>query len=184
VGLGPGSFTGLRVGLATAKALARSVNTAIVGVSSLAALAYGPARINPGATVLTTFDARRREIYGGAYRWTTEGLVTIIDDCALSPQDFMERVEAEVEGPLVLLGDGQSKYPVLRQWDNSNLTVVAPDLATPSAVGVAQLGRLAAQIDGPADLIALEPNYIRPSDAVLPDKPPGPMPPPPNQLDN
>ena len=184
VGLGPGSFTGLRVGLATAKALARSVKKPIVGISSLAALAYAAARINPGATVLTAIDARRREIFGAAYRWTPEGLVSIIDDCAVDPAEFRERVEAELEGPIVLVGDGQSKYPALRQWKHPNLTIVPPDLATPSAIGVARLSRRAAQADGPADLIALEPNYIRPSDAVLPDKPPGPMPPAPDQRDN
>src|SRR6056297_1404685 len=91
VGLGPGSFTGLRVGLATAKALARATDKPIVGVSSLAAIAEGPARANPQATVLATFDARRREVYAAAYRWIDDELVSVLDACALSPADWKER---------------------------------------------------------------------------------------------
>lgn len=181
IGLGPGSFTGLRVGLATAKALSRAVNKPIVGVSSLAALAFGPAKMCGQATVLATIDARRREIYAGAYTLSTDGqtLVSAIDEQALAPDDFIAAVDDTIDGPLILVGDGPEKYLALRQWDSPDLTWVPAAIAPPSAVGVALLGRHLAQTQGPADRIALEPNYIRPSDAVLPAQAPGPMPPEP-----
>jgi tRNA threonylcarbamoyladenosine biosynthesis protein TsaB len=71
VGLGPGTYTGLRVGVATARALAQALGTEIVGISSLAALAYGALRERPCA--LVAVDARRHELFVAAYaRWMPE----------------------------------------------------------------------------------------------------------------
>ena len=179
VGLGPGSFTGLRVGLATAKGLSRAVDRPIVGVSSLAALAYGPARACSEATVLAAIDARRREVYAGAYRWEDNALVEVLEDCAAAPKDWIDEVTRGVSGPLLQLGDGLTKYDVLRNWEAPQLRTLPGDLASPSAVAVAKLARQVASEAGTADRISLEPNYIRPSDARLPDKEPGPMPPAP-----
>ena len=176
VGLGPGSFTGLRVGLATAKALSRAVERPIVGVSSLAALTYGPARACPEATVVAAIDARRREVYAGAYRWEDKGLVEVLEDCAIAPADWIDHVSRGLRGDLIQVGDGIDRYDVLREWDAPDLRTFPGDLAPPSAVGVARLGRELALADGAADRVQLEPNYIRPSDARLPEKAPGPMP--------
>ena len=182
-GLGPGSFTGLRVGLATAKALSRSVGAPIAGVSSLAALAYGPARTNPDATVVASIDARRGEVYAGAYRWSDGELMTVVKDRAAAPERWIAYVESELDGPFLQVGDGQLRYPVLKDWSHPELVTLSTDIACPSAVGVARQARHVATTDGPHDLISLEPNYIRPSDAVLPDKPPKPMPPDPDEVE-
>ncbi len=176
VGIGPGSFTGLRVGLATAKALSRAVERPIVGVSSLAALAYGPARTCPAATILAAIDARRHEVYAGAYRWEDNGLVELLEDCAASPDEWIARVADNLTGPLLQVGDGVEKYDTLRDWEAPQLRRLPGDLVSPSAVGIARLARQLACAGTLADRTALEPNYIRPSDAVLPEKPPGPMP--------
>ncbi len=181
VGLGPGSFTGLRVGLATAKALARSVSASIVGVSSLAAQAYLPARHRPGTPVASVFDARRREVYGGVYRWESDTLVALIDDCALAPEDWISRVDHHVDGPILQVGDALQRYDALLSWERSHLLTLGPHLVSPSALGVAYLGRHRASNTGTADLASLEPNYIRPSDAVLPDRQPVAMPPDPDR---
>lgn len=176
VGLGPGSFTGLRVGLATAKALSRAVERPIVGVSSLAAIAYTPARTCPQATILAAMDARRREVYAGAYRWEEDTLTEVLEDRAAPPDDWIGQVSKGLTGPFVQVGDGVEKYDVLRDWDAPTLRRLPGDLAAPSAIGVARLGRALAMREGVADRTQLEPNYIRPSDAVLPAKAPGPMP--------
>ena len=180
VGLGPGSFTGLRVGLATAKGLSRATQRPIVGISSLAALAYGPARACPQATVLATIDARRREVYAGAYRWERGELACRQEDGAFPPAKWRECVQANLDGPLVQVGNGVERYESLRQWDHPDLQTLPPLLVHPSALSVALLGRDVARRQGTANRTELEPNYIRPSDARLPEKAPGPMPPPPN----
>ncbi len=182
VGIGPGSFTGTRVGLADAKALSRAVETPIVGVSSLAALAYQPARISPGATVIAAIDARRREVYAGAYRFEEGELKTVLDDRAASPDDWRTTVEEQLSGELIQVGNGVERYDVLADWELANLDTIPTDLVAPSAVGVAQLGRHIALDEGPHDRVNLQPNYIRPSDAVLPDKPLGEMPEEPEEL--
>jgi tRNA threonylcarbamoyladenosine biosynthesis protein TsaB len=67
VGVGPGRFTGLRVGIATAHGLAQSLSAELVGVSSLRALALGVSRRGQGGLVLAVIDARRGEAFAGAY---------------------------------------------------------------------------------------------------------------------
>jgi tRNA threonylcarbamoyladenosine biosynthesis protein TsaB len=176
VGLGPGSFTGLRVGLATAKALSLATKKPIVGVSSLAALAFQPAQANPGATVIAVLDARRNEVYAGAFRWSLkEGLIEVMSEHAIAPQELIERMEAEPAGPLVIVGDGVGVYTSLRTWASTEGVVHLPEaLAMPSALAIGLLGRLRALTEGPADRASLEPNYLRPSDAKLPDIAPHP----------
>ena len=181
VGLGPGSFTGLRVGLATAKALSRAVDSPIVGVSSLAALAYGPARTAVGTTIAASIDARRHEVYAGAYRWKNGELITVVDECALSPEDWIDEVTDGVSGPLLQVGNASRRYDALAAWESSDMETISPQLVTVSAVGVALLGRFTAATAGPDDRHRLEPHYIRPSDAVLPEDEPEPMPPKPER---
>jgi tRNA threonylcarbamoyladenosine biosynthesis protein TsaB len=67
VGVGPGRFTGLRVGIATARGLAQSLDVELVGVSSLRALALAGARSEPGRAILAVIDGRRQEAFVAAY---------------------------------------------------------------------------------------------------------------------
>ncbi len=67
VGVGPGRFTGLRVGIATARGLAQSLGVQLTGVSSLRALAFAASEREGDAAVLAVIDARRREAFAGAY---------------------------------------------------------------------------------------------------------------------
>lgn len=171
VGLGPGSFTGLRVGLATAKALARATNTPIVGVSSLAAAALTPAKTNPQATILAAFDARRREVYAGAYRYNGDGLQALFKERAIGSSALIKLVDEELEGPIILVGDGLPAYKPLQAWERPNLIKLPLTAAAPDAAAVAYLARQQALTQGPADLISLEPNYIRATDARQPNRP-------------
>lgn len=166
VGLGPGSFTGLRVGLATAKALARAKDKPLVGVSSLAALAYIPGRCAPDKVVAASIDARRTEVYAGAYQWNEESksLHTVLSDCALHPEKWVEMLKGLAANSLLQVGEGPAVYKELHQFGDVLPFVLSP----PSASSIAFLGRQIATFDSTADLISLEPNYIRKSDAKLP----------------
>ncbi|HKZ46929.1 MAG TPA: tRNA (adenosine(37)-N6)-threonylcarbamoyltransferase complex dimerization subunit type 1 TsaB, partial [Thermodesulfobacteriota bacterium] len=88
---GPGSFTGLRIGLATIKGLAWSLNKPVVGVSTLEALAMNiPYSDKPICPIL---DARKKEVYAGIYKCNDNGPTCIMDDATISPQLLIERIK-------------------------------------------------------------------------------------------
>jgi tRNA threonylcarbamoyladenosine biosynthesis protein TsaB len=89
VGVGPGRFTGLRVGIATARGLAQSLSVELVGVSSLHALAVGAGEQTACSGVLAVIDARRGEAFAGAYRVSDEISVSELAPArALSPDEL------------------------------------------------------------------------------------------------
>lgn len=169
VGVGPGSFTGLRVGLAIAKSLARSEEIPIVGISTLAALAYPIARANPDAQICPMYDARRREIYTGVYRWRDGQLAELQADHTAAPPAYRERLidRAGSAQQLIVVGDAPRKYDELSGWDTDAIHVLPTWADAPPATAVALLGRHKALTAGPDDLRSLEPNYIRPTDAEI-----------------
>ena len=181
-GLGPGSFTGLRVGLATMKALARATGRPIEGVSSLAAMAYPHARtLGPGALVCAAIDARRREVYGGCWRLTqptddgqAPGLEALVAPAAFAPQDLQRQLTALLEAHpqverLQIVGTGSQRHPAMVPPDDPRVLALPPWLQpAPDPVALATLGRLQVVRRGQgSDLHSLEPDYCRPSDAEL-----------------
>lgn len=162
-GLGPGTFTGLRVGLAAAKAIAASLDRPIVGISSLRAIARPVAGLFDGPIVALT-DARRGEVYCGIYGGPNS--LPILDDCALTPDVLRERLLALGE-PCALVGAGLQAHRELAGGWPEGFRVLSPAWNGPSAPSIAFLGRERALQPGPDDLVSLEPNYVRPSDAEL-----------------
>jgi tRNA threonylcarbamoyladenosine biosynthesis protein TsaB len=184
VGLGPGSFTGLRIGLATWKGLAYANRKPIAGASSLAAMALAAAPdAEPGAVLVPLLDAKKGEVYAGFYRVRARprtsfaprsgagegdgGIVEVADDAALPPAALAARLEAlrrDGARPLAF-GDGLAAYPA----PLAGVPRLATEVASPPALAVAALvaERLApASYDAQA-LFALEPRYVRPSEAEL-----------------
>jgi tRNA threonylcarbamoyladenosine biosynthesis protein TsaB len=169
VGLGPGSFTGLRVGLATWKGLAYANRRPIVGVSSLAAMALAAsADAPPGSLLLPLLDARKGEVYAGFYRVGRGGLESVEPEAALAPQALLERAAGlSLSGRApAAFGEG---YQAWRAELQGRLPLLETGVQTPPAHAVARLAapRLAnAAFDAPA-LYALEPHYIRLSEAEV-----------------
>ena len=99
---GPGSFTGLRIGLAAVKGLAFAANTPCAGVSTMAALAYG---VCGEGTVIGAQDARRGQVYWAGFDLATHA--RLLDDDARAVADLADFVE-NCKKPLFFVGDGAS----------------------------------------------------------------------------
>lgn len=163
VTLGPGSFTGLRIGMSTVKALAWSLRKPFVGISSLdalaAALPYAP------MTVCPILDARKKEVYFATYRSTADGgQIRQSPYIAAAPERLIEHLT----GPTVVCGDGWLLY---REALLPALADVAIEAAAPfhliraSFVGaLARQKLLAGDTDDP---LTSAPLYVRPSEAEL-----------------
>ena len=105
VGRGPGAFTGVRLAISVAQGLALALDIPVVPVSSLAALAMQAPR--NGAAILAAIDARREEIYAGAFRFDADGLVEPLDRERVLAASTLELPEAEAWN---VLGTGWSAY--------------------------------------------------------------------------
>lgn len=102
VAVGPGSFTGLRIGLATVKTFAHITNKPIVGVSTLEAMAYN---LPFNGVIVPMIDARRQRVYTGIYTWEGQNLKTIMEPCILEIDELLEKLNKDYEN-IVVNGDG------------------------------------------------------------------------------
>jgi len=163
-GAGPGSFTGLRIGLCTAKGLCAATGRPLVMASSLRALALGAAPAAAGALVGAVLDAKKGEVYCGFYRGATAE--PAVAEAAIPPAAFAAHAAAVAAGePLVLCGSGVRAYAAEVAATPGARLLDAP--LGPDAVEVGRLclGRLGAA--GPVDLATAAPTYVRPSEAEL-----------------
>ncbi|MEA2201201.1 MAG: tRNA threonylcarbamoyladenosine biosynthesis protein TsaB [Solirubrobacteraceae bacterium] len=189
VGVGPGTFTGLRVGIATARGLAQSLSAELVGIPSLQALAApalaalaadarqaaglpADARAALSNPVLAVIDARRGEAFAAAYRASTAGGAPdeLVAASALAPEDLGEVIATAVDRgiepgrPWLAVGDGAVRF---RSCLERLAVTVAPDsspLHRVSAESVCELGLLAAPAP---DVEAVLPDYGRRPDAEI-----------------
>ena len=112
VGVGPGGFTGIRIGIATALGLGQAAGVEVVGASSLEALALGIAAEHPEVALLATaIDARRKEVFGAIYRHEEGVLREVVAPAAMAPVDFRQlAVRAAEDDQVVLGGSGVLAY--------------------------------------------------------------------------
>jgi len=163
VSVGPGSFTGLRIGLAAAKAMCMATDKPLVGVPTLDALALSCSGAAAGRLVGVVLDARKQEVYAGFYRMNDDGFPVPEDKpCVLPPDELLKRVHE----PLLLVGPGVSPYRELFS-DHGLITLYPGFLSLPRAVYV---GMLASEMLGKGmtmDPESAAPLYVRASEAEL-----------------
>jgi len=180
VDIGPGLFTGLRVGVATAKALGQALGLDILGVTSLDILAAGAFDVagpERAARVVTVVDARRREVFAAAYDFGSALGVSPVDPAgvaddraeALTPDELVVWLdELAVDGPVLVVGDGAVRYLDLLAPRPGIDCDLAGEVSAPSPSTLARLAarRLASGVApvAPGDLA---PDYRRHADARI-----------------
>lgn len=176
ISIGPGSFTGLRIGLAAAKTMAYALSLPLVGISTLAALAaHFPA---PGTRVISLIDAQKGNAYAQAFHVEHGQPVPLGGAEVLAIEEVLARA-GHAEEPVILTGDVVQKKIAGKRAVPESVILPPPQMQMPRAANVGQLGlaRIACgESDNP---MALEPVYIRRSEAEVlwekrhPDAPKG-----------
>ncbi len=162
VSIGPGSFTGLRIGLSTAKGFAYSTGRPIVPVPTLDAFA----RTLPFCShmICPMLDARKNEIYVGLYKWEDNVCKKLMPETALNPEEFLKRINE----PVVFIGDGAETYKKLIMDTLRTYAIIAPaSRMSPSASTVAELAVEKLKQGITTDPVKLTPFYIRKSEAEI-----------------
>ena len=161
IAAGPGSFTGLRIGLASVKGLAWAAEKPCIGVSTLESMAWPLSHVN--GIIVCAMDARRQQIYNAVFRAQSGALIRLREDRAISLADAAEDLR-EFEEPITIVGDGAVLAFNFFTKAGISCALAPAHLRFQSAVGVA----LAAEAAGSEALISaqeLTPNYLRLSQA-------------------
>jgi tRNA threonylcarbamoyladenosine biosynthesis protein TsaB len=163
VDVGPGLFTGLRVGIATAKALAHALRVPMIGVPSLDLVAF-PVRWTP-RLVVAAIDARRGELFVASYRQVPGGIQRLDDYRVASPDDLATELLASRDDVL-LVGDGALRYAD-RFEPLTGVELADQGLAHPSAASLVQLAHPRALREEFVNTWDVEPLYLRAPDAAI-----------------
>lgn len=163
VDIGPGLFTGLRVGVTTAKVMAQALRIPVVGVPSLDLVAH-PVR-HSSRLVVAALDARRREVFHASYRTVPGGLERVTEYAVAPPAALVAELEAGGE-EVLLVGDGIAAhagvFAGLERAEIAGPEFLAPSVAALVALATSRVER--EEFEEPWDV---RPLYLRESDADL-----------------
>lgn len=163
VAAGPGSFTGLRIGSATAKGLGLALKKPLISVPTLDALAYN--MYDHQDMICPIMDARRNQVYTGLYRFENHEMNVIQMSCAYDIQELIEKIN-QIGQSVVFLGDGVDVYKeVLKEHLTVPYSFAPAHCNKQRASCVAALGFLYAQKGNTVTADAFQPDYLRKSQA-------------------
>ena len=165
VSVGPGSFTGLRIGIATAMGLAYGLGVKAAGVNTLMALAWNAAI--PGTLVCPLIDARRSEVYTGIYR-TGDCIPDVVLKPSAVPVSKLADILRLHDEPITITGPfAEQLRKTLEGIPGTSISFIPLESAQPSAVAIARLGSMMFHCGDDISPAALKPLYLRRSDAEI-----------------
>ncbi|MBQ7302821.1 MAG: tRNA (adenosine(37)-N6)-threonylcarbamoyltransferase complex dimerization subunit type 1 TsaB [Clostridia bacterium] len=160
VAAGPGSFTGVRIGVAAAKGLAFAQDLPCVGVSSLETVAAQFDGVLQAGKLCVLMDARCGQVYTATFAVTPDGLVQETPDEAIAAADVLARL-ATCDEPVTLAGDGAALWFAPWQAQLPQLRLAPDSCRYPTAVGVALAAEKAFAAGKAVTAAALQPLYLR-----------------------
>lgn len=161
VAAGPGSFTGLRIGIAAVKGLAWAGDKPCVGVSTLEAMAWPLAHMT--GTIVCSMDARRQQIYNAVFAAENGSLKRLCPDRAISLAEAAEELR-QLPGPLIIVGDGWKLCTEFLMEQGIACQAAPAHLRLQSAVGVAMAAE-SLGVEARVSAQELAPVYLRLSQA-------------------
>ena len=154
-GQGPGSFTGVRIGIGVAQGLALGIDRPMIGVSTLMTLAQGALRLNQTKNVIAAIDARMNEVYLGQYQYVNEQWQDMIDECVIAPEKVADKVKRKCADGYYSAGTGWQTYPEM-------LTdIKSSDLLLPHAQDLIVIANQKWQRQELVNVEDVEPTYLR-----------------------
>ncbi|MCM1185220.1 MAG: tRNA (adenosine(37)-N6)-threonylcarbamoyltransferase complex dimerization subunit type 1 TsaB [Lachnoclostridium sp.] len=167
IAAGPGSFTGLRIGAATAKGLGLALGKPLVEVPTLEGLAYN--LWGTGSMVCPLMDARRNQVYTGLYEFVGQGqdfgLQVLKEQCAVDIHDILEQINAQ-NREVIFLGDGVPVYrEVIEAQTKVPFTFAPASHSRQRAAAVASLGAIYYKEGKIVTAAEHKPEYLRKSQA-------------------
>ncbi len=166
-GLGPGSFTGLRVGLAAIKGLSWPLNKPIAGILSLDILAKNAPNID--GFVVPIIDAKRELIYGSVYKNRDNQLKRITAAMLLSPKDFLNKIQQKIprQSNIAVLGDGVGLYKEKIFSQLKGATILDKDYWYPQARNIILLAKERIKAKRCDDCFKIKPVYLYPKECQI-----------------
>jgi tRNA threonylcarbamoyladenosine biosynthesis protein TsaB len=180
VAIGPGSFTGLRIGLSTAKGFSYATGKPIVSVPTLEAFAWNfPYCRHPLCIML---DARKGEVYAALFQWAGDGFVRLMSEASVKAEKLMEKITSGIpplppakageegfgEERIVFAGEGALLYRnKIEAMIGEKAVFAPPEKMIPSPANVASIGIQKALKDEFSEPVSLVPIYIRRSEAEI-----------------
>jgi tRNA threonylcarbamoyladenosine biosynthesis protein TsaB len=166
VAIGPGSFTGLRIGMSTVKGFSYATGKPIVSVPTLEAFAWNFPY--SGYPVCPMLDARKKEVYAALFQWESEGFIRVIEETSARVNMLLEEVVRLTEGKIVFTGDGALLYrnEIIGAL-GERAVFASPDKMVPSPANVASLGIRKVLKGEFSEPVSLVPIYIRKSEAEM-----------------
>ena len=164
VDIGPGLFTGLRVGIATAKSMASALRVPVIGLSSLDLLAHQVR--HSSRLIVPVIDAKRGEIFSATYRHVQGGIQRLTEARVGSPDELANDLRAQRQESL-LVGDGALRYAGVLAEDSGMVELGTVGMQWPSAADLVELAHPRALREEFVQPWELQPLYLRKSDAEI-----------------